>query len=295
MIRWLKRGLVALGLALLLLVAYGSLVEPRLLLDVERHRVALPGLPPELGGTQVAVISDLQIGMWFANTGMVERAVAHAVRVEPDAILLAGDFVYSGDPDVAVQVDSVVRMLEPITHSGIPAFAVLGNHDYAVRAADELIAGLENAGITVLSNEAAELTRDGNSSLPLHIVGLGPVVPDRVDVSAALSEVPEDAPRLVMMHNPTAFPDLPAGAAPLAVAGHTHCGQVALPGRPRWSYIGLTEEERIVADAWAPDHYGAPGNRMFVTCGIGFSVVPIRINAPPQLVLFTFVSPDDSR
>ena len=51
-----------------------------------------------------------------------------------------------------------------------------------------------------------------------------------------------------MMHNPTAFADMPASTAPLAVAGHTHCGQIALPGTPRWSYLGLNEEERVVAD-----------------------------------------------
>jgi predicted MPP superfamily phosphohydrolase len=70
------------------------------------------------------------------------------------------------------------------------------------------------------------------------------------------------------------------------VAGHTHCGQVALPGTPHWSYLGLTEEEALVADGWAPQGYGEPGNAMFVTCGIGFSVVPVRINAPPQVVVF---------
>jgi hypothetical protein len=98
--------------------------------------------------------------------------------------------------------------------------------------------------------------------------------------------VPDDAPRVVLMRNPTAFPELPAETAPLAVAGHTHCGQIAPPGASQWTYLGLTAEEQIVADGWAPEGYGSSGNRLFVTCGIGFSVVPIRINAPPQVVFF---------
>ncbi|MFI7744175.1 hypothetical protein, partial [Kocuria rhizosphaericola] len=91
-------------------------------------------------------------------------------------------------------------------------------------------------------------------------------------------------PRLVMMHHPTTFPQLAAGTAPLAVAGHTHCGQIALPLLSRWSCLGLTEEEELVAEGFAAAGYGAAGNGMFLTCGIGFSLLPVRINAPPQLL-----------
>jgi uncharacterized protein len=289
--RWVTRIAVALGVLVALVAVYGTAVEPRFILDEEHHPVALPGLTVEADDFQVAVLSDLQVGMWWANTGMVERAVDVVVEEDPDAVLLGGDFVYSSDPDIPTQVDSLLGLLSPILESGIPAFAVLGNHDYAVGAEEELTAALEDAGVPVLSNEAATVEGTGSGPAPpLHVVGLGPVVPDLVDVPAALDGVPDDAPRVVLMHNPTAFPELPAGAAPLAVAGHTHCGQIALPGTPHWSYLGLTDEEEIVADGWAPDSYGAEGNRLFVTCGLGFSVVPVRINAPPQVAFFTLTA-----
>jgi len=86
-----------------------------------------------------------------------------------------------------------------------------------------------------------------------------------------------------MMHNPTAFPRLGPGTAPLAVAGHAHCGQIALPGLPSWSYLTLTEQERVVVDGFATADYGSEGNRLFVICGIGFSLAPVRIGAPPQV------------
>lgn len=288
--RWVKRGALALAVLLVLVLGYGTLVEPRLLLDEERLEVGLPGLSDGGEPVEVALLSDIQVGMWWANTGMVERAVDRVVEAEPDAVLLAGDFVYSADPGIAAQVRTVLDLLDPIVESGIPAFAVLGNHDYAVGAQDELTRALGEAGITVLRNESAPVP----GAAPLHVVGLGPTVPDEVDVQAALSGLPDEAPRVVLMHNPTAFPRLPAGAAPLAVAGHTHCGQIALPGRPQWSYLALTEEETVVADGWAPADYGAAGNRMFVTCGIGFSVVPIRINAAPQVVFLDLV-PENTR
>ncbi|WP_347057062.1 metallophosphoesterase [Blastococcus sp. HT6-30] len=286
MLRWTLRIAVALAGALALLVAYGVLVEPRLILDEEHLDVPLPGLVTAADGTEVGVVTDLQIGMWWSNTGMVERAVERIVDADPDMALLGGDYVYSSDPSIPEQVAGVMELLDPLVESGIPTFAVLGNHDYAVGAAEELTTAFEEAGITMLRNEAAPVPGTGTGAQALHVVGIGPVVPGEVDVEAALSGVPDDAPRIVLSHNPTAFPEFPAGTAPLALAGHTHCGQIALPGTPTWSYLALTDEEKIVAKGWAPEEYGAEGNRMFVTCGIGFSLVPMRINAPPEVAFF---------
>jgi predicted MPP superfamily phosphohydrolase len=288
MTRWPARIPIGLGVFLVLLVAYGMLIEPRFILDEERAEVALPRLGEELAGTEIAVVSDLQLGMWFANQDMVERAVETVVADEPDAVLLGGDFVYSTDPSIEAQIDTLMTLLQPLVNSGIPTYAVLGNHDYKVDAADELTTALEDAGITVLSNAATPVpgpVEDPDEQL--YVVGVGPDLPNRVDIDAALADVPDAAPRVVLMHNPTVFDRLPAGTAPLTLAGHTHCGQVALPGTPEWAYLALTSEERIVADGWAPEDFGEEGNRMFVTCGIGFSVAPIRINAAPQVAFFT--------
>ena len=288
MTRWLKRIGIALGGFLVVLLVYGVLIEPRLILDEEHAEVALPGLGEELSGTEVAVLSDFQLGMWFANEGMVRRAVEAAVGEEPDVVLLGGDFVYSTDPSIQTQIDTLLDLLDPLLNSGIPTYAVLGNHDHKVDAADELTTALGDAGITVLRNAAAPVPGPvEDPAEQLYVVGLGPAQPDLVDVDAALADLPDGAPRVVLMHNPTAFDQLPAGSAPLTLAGHTHCGQVALPGTPDWAYLALTSEEKIVVDGWAPEGHGAEGNRMFVTCGIGFSVAPIRINAAPQIAFFT--------
>jgi len=288
-----KRTAVAVAMACALLLVYGVAVEPRLVLDEREITAELPGLDAAWEGEQVAVFSDLQTGMWLANTGMVERVVDRVVEAGPAAVLLVGDFVYGRTPEVSQQVRNVVELLRPIPAAGIPAFAVLGNHDYAVGAADELTAALEELGVEVLLNEAVAVPSDtAKADEPLYVVGLGPTRPDLVDVDAALDGVPDTAARITMLHNPTSFPRLPAGSAPLALAGHTHCGQIALPGTQRWSYLGLNEEEEVVADGYAPADYGADGNELFVTCGIGFSLVPVRINAPPQLVLVELARPD---
>lgn len=279
--RTLGRVALALLAALTLVVAYGVLVEPRVILDEERFTVPVPGLPAGASPT-VAVFSDIQIGMWFANEDMVSDIVEEVVEERPDAALLVGDFVLGRTPPPVEQIDRVVDLLAPLTAAGIPSYAVLGNHDYHVDAADRLAAALEAIGITVLRNASATVP----DAAGLRIVGVGPARPDRADVDAALRGVPADAPRVVMMHNPITFPRMPPGSAPLAVAGHTHCGQIAIPGLDAWSWYQLTVDERVAVGGWAPDGYGAPDNRLFVTCGVGFSLVPMRIAAPPQLVFF---------
>ncbi|MFI7481953.1 metallophosphoesterase [Kocuria sp. M1R5S2] len=279
-------GLVA-ALAILGLAVgvYGAAVEPRFILDEERIQARIPGLGQDWSGAEVMVFSDLQVGMWWDNTGMIERVVARTVAADPEAVLVPGDFLYHSEASLQERIQGVVGLLEPLTATEIPVYAVMGNHDYAVGAVDELTIALEDHGIEVLANEAAAVpARDLRPGPGLFIVGMGPASVGEADPAKALGQTPEAAPRLVLMHNPTTFPDLPPHSAPMAVAGHTHCGQIALPLLSHWSYLGLTEEEELVADGLAPADYGSEGNAMFVTCGIGFSLLPMRINAPPQLL-----------
>lgn len=283
--RILGRAAAVLGILLGALLLYGVFIEPRLILDERRYEHNIPGLAAGQDDPfEVAVLSDLQVGMWFANLGMIERIVDRVVEEEPDAVLIAGDFLYSNDPGNPEKIDTVLGLLAPITDAGIPTFAVLGNHDYIVGAVEPLTKALEANGIPVLLNEAVPLEAGGGANL--HIVGIGPEHEDMADVEAAFSDIPDDQPRIVMMHNPGTFPSIPAKAAPLAVAGHTHCGQISVPWTPEWSWLALTSDSPIVADGFATGAYTTPGNQLYVTCGIGFSDIPVRISAPPQLVFF---------
>ena len=279
---------IAIGVAvvLVLLVVYGTAIEPRVRLDEPHHEVAIPGLGQDLEGTTIAVFSDLQVGMWWANHGMVTQIAERVVELEPDAVLIAGDFVYGHSPDAAVQVDTAMDLLAPLFAHDLPVFAVLGNHDYAADAVEPLTEALEENGVEVLHNRAARLGLTGSEDSDLHVVGIGAHRPQESRPEEAFAQLPAGAPRVVMMHNPATYPEIDEGRAPLAVAGHTHCGQIALPGTPAWSYLQLRAEERIVVDGFAPAGYGAEGNRLFVTCGVGFSLMPMRISAPPQLAVF---------
>ena len=145
---------------------------------------------------------------------------------------------------------------------------------------------LEDAGITVLQNQAAPLPTSQTDGTPLYIVGVGSHVADEDRPEVALAEVPDGAPRLALMHHPESFKAFPANTAPLAVSGHTHGGQFRIPFTPSWTWMSYTREDEVHADGFIRD-YGAAGNQLYVNQGIGFSVVPLRLNAPPELTFFT--------
>ncbi|MBW3630049.1 MAG: metallophosphoesterase [Gemmatimonadetes bacterium] len=255
----------------------------------------VPSLPAGWEGRQLAVIADLQIGMWGANVSTVRRAVAEIIAAEPAAVLLAGDFLYKPENDLEDQLERVTALVRPLAASGIPTFAVLGNHDWGLnwpherkvpRYGRRLRDQLNSIGIRVLRNEAAALRISGVAGSTIYLVGVGDAWARDDFPLRALEDVPIDAPRIVLMHNPASFVDFPAGAAPIAVAAHTHGGQFALPFFSGWSWMKLVKGEPVPVDGWIED-FGKAGNHLYVNRGIGFSTVPIRINAVPEITWFT--------
>ncbi len=279
----------------LTVLLYGVLIEPRFIVDVEHEGVSLPGLPPQWEGQRIAVAGDFQVGMWMDNEGAMRKAVARILELRPAAVLLAGDFIYEPGPEsTGRKVAGIIDILRPLTREGLPTFAVLGNHDYGMmtedeapepEASEEMARGLESIGIRVLRNESVPVVVDG---APLYIVGVDGHWPGRDRPLKALLGVPRGAPRIVLMHHPDSFPGFPEGSAPLAVAGHTHGGQVRIPFLPHWSWRELAVEGEVHTDGWIDDAgFGASGNRLYINRGIGMSVVPIRINCTPEVTVFT--------
>jgi predicted MPP superfamily phosphohydrolase len=309
--KFIKRILLSLlGLTLALLV-WGVAVEPRLI-DVEEEEFALPHLPPAWEGRRVALIADLQVGMWLGNVDTIRRIAARLIKERPALVLIAGDFIYrpvdeetqpeareEQEPEEVREtlrmIDHAVALVAPLTEAGIPTYAVLGNHDYAMGRPDDVklewVArrvrqSLEAAGVRVLENQAARAPAPGVGDQPLYIVGVGSHFAKNDHPEAALAQVPPEAPRIVFMHNPESFAAAPAGAAPLALAGHTHGGQVRIPFTPEWTWLNYFKEEKAHADGWIHG-FGQPGNRLYVNRGIGFSYVPVRINCPPEITMIT--------
>ncbi|HTL89964.1 MAG TPA: metallophosphoesterase [Leptolyngbya sp.] len=275
------------------MLAIWSFIEPHTL-NTERQTAKIPRLPPAWQGKQVAQLSDFQIGMWAGNSDTVRRSVEQIIAVKPAAVLISGDFIYHAAPNPEPKIKTAVDLVKPLVEAGIPTYAVLGNHDYGMSdktatpgtdLASSLATALKSAGITVLENQAARMQLTGRNE-PLYLVGINSRWANRDDVKDALSNVPNGSPRIAMMHNPDSFEMFPANTAPLAIAGHTHGGQVRVPFSPQWSWLRLTQNDKVHADGWAKG-YGKSGNNLYVNVGIGMSIAPIRLFCPPELTFFT--------
>jgi len=289
-LKYLLLGLLGLILALLI---YG-LIEPYFI-DEEPQPAPISGLPTAWEGQRLAAIADWQVGMWLANIPTIRRIVDELVEKRPAAVLIAGDFIYGAGEDPSEEINQAVELVRPLPAAGIPTYAVLGNHDYGMTSetgnpdwnqAAQLASSLEAAGVNVLKNEAVALTPSTAPADPLYLVGIGAHWPNEDKPAAALAQVPDGAPRFVFMHHPDSFAEFPANMAPVAVAGHTHGGQIRLPLTSEWSWLTFVKSEAVHVDGWIDD-YGASGNRLYVNRGIGFSVVPIRINCPPEVTYFS--------
>lgn len=317
--RYIKFIAFSLAGIVLLLLIWGVGIEPRLV-DYKEETAVIPNLPPEWEGKRVALVADMQIGMWLGNEDTVRKIVNRIVKQRPAAVLVAGDFVYKPtDEDeredveledvtnFALEVKTAADLLRPLTAAGIPTFAVLGNHDYGMdypdsvkhsRLAVAVRERLEAAGVRVLDNAAAPLALpDGknspddstakNNGATLYVAGIGSRYARNNYWENALAQVPENAPRIVFMHEPDSFIALPARVAPLALAGHTHGGQIRIPFTDGWSWMSLADPaQKVLTDGWI-DGIGQAGNRLYVNRGIGFSSFPVRINCHPELTVFT--------
>ncbi|MGK7297250.1 MAG: metallophosphoesterase, partial [Candidatus Wenzhouxiangella sp. M2_3B_020] len=162
-------------LVLLAMVAWGTVIEPRFLLDVREETAEVRDLPASWDGETIVLIADFQVGMWLDNAGMVRKAVRKAIELDPGAVLIAGDFIYGKNPN---RVERAVSLVRPLADAGVPTYAVFGNHDYSLMKEDsekvddvarELGSRLKEIGIDVLENEVRAMA-PRNGGAPLHLV-----------------------------------------------------------------------------------------------------------------------------
>jgi len=279
-------------LGLLVLTLWGVVVEPRFLLDVRYEQAEVRNLPESWDGEHVVLLADFQVGMWLDNDGMVKKAVQKAVELDPAAVLIAGDFIYGKSSD---RIDRVIDLVRPLAEAKLPTYAVFGNHDYSMMKADsameldiaeELKTRLSNLGIVVLENDARRMVPRAGGA-PLTVVGVGSTWAGQSNPDSAFGELSADEPRIVLMHNPIAFRDLPPHSASLTLSAHTHGGQLRVPYTRSSSWLDIARQREVIADGWGEQGIGNAGNRIYINRGIGFSMIPARFHCRPELTVFT--------
>jgi predicted MPP superfamily phosphohydrolase len=237
----------------------------------ERHRIGvteatLPvsGLPPALDGLRIGLLTDIHhSGLVPAED--VTRAVELTLSTNPDLIVLGGDYVTFGDRDF---VEPVAELLAPLrAPNGV--FAILGNHDDD----REMPAALARRGITVLKDQRTRVIIRGDG---LELAGIRFWTRRPADIARVLRGATDSV--LLLAHDPRRLVEAAALNVPAVLSGHTHGGQVVMPGvgalaRARFPVLqGLGRREN---------------SSIFVSRGVGTVYVPVRINCPPEVALIT--------
>jgi predicted MPP superfamily phosphohydrolase len=252
-------------------------IEPRRLVTV-RRTVELPRWPQALDGLRVGLLTDLHAGAPHAGLEPIARAVERLNAEAPDLTLLLGDFVDSHSLWRGRVPPELVAREVAALEAPLGRYAVLGNHDWRATG-DRMWTALERAGVPVLENRSQALGRAG-----LHVAGLADLRKRRPDLPSALAGIPPDAPILLLAHDPDVFPYVPARVA-LTLSGHTHGGQVAIP-RVRRPAIPSRHGE-----LYARGHVVQEGRHLYVSSGVGTSGLPLRLLAPPEVVILELTAP----
>jgi predicted MPP superfamily phosphohydrolase len=205
---------------------------------------------------------------------VITAACRALVESRPDAVLLGGDFVNFS----CQSMDEIAADLRSLAETA-PCYAVLGNHD-RVTGPDQIQRRLEQLGIEVLINRNARLRSPFDA---FWVCGLDDHSHGQPDPEAAFSGA--DGPRIVLMHSPSSLLDIGDRRFDVALCGHTHGGQLALPGgRPIFLPGGPLSRR------FARGRFELPRNgTLIVSVGVGCALLPFRINADPEIVLCRLV------
>jgi predicted MPP superfamily phosphohydrolase len=261
---------------IILLAIWSIFIEPRWV----AHRVSDASLPnKKVLGLKVVHTSD-----WHFTKRPIWRVMTHARasaiiedinKVNPDIVLITGDLIAEPDqkPTFANTIEDEIAQTLGKLKASKGVYAVLGNHDNWYSHTKMKLA-LEKRDIRVLENES-QFLKQAN----LWVVGIGDESTGHADVNKALNHLSNDEPALVMMHDPASFMHLSQTNA-LFFAGHTHGGQVSIP------WVGPLIVPTVAPKSWAYGWVQHNKNWMYVTSGLGVSILPIRFNIRPEWVVF---------
>jgi hypothetical protein len=233
---------------------------------LRQQEVALAGLPGAFDGYALLQLSDLHLDM---SAAYLARLIRRVRDLAYDLCVLTGDFRYRTFGPFAPALDALAA-LRP--HLRGPVYAVLGNHD-SIR----MVPRMEALGIRVLVNESVTLERDGSA---LHLAGIDDAHYFRThSFHRAAHDIPDEACAILLSHTPEPYRHAAHAGFALMLCGHTHGGQICLPG-------GVP----VITDSDAPREFAKGPWRYrnlvgYTSAGCGSSVVDVRLNCPPEVTL----------
>jgi predicted MPP superfamily phosphohydrolase len=257
-------GVVRGGLRLVGLFARAQ--RNALAIELKQHDVLISHLPHAFDNFVLLHLSDLHFGM---NPQFVDRLIERVRPLHYDLCVLTGDYraLTTGPYDAALLELKRLR-----AHLKGALYAVLGNHD-TIR----MVPAMEAMGYSVLLNECVKVQRNGET---LYLSGIDDAHFYHLEnYHRAASDIPAGAVSILLSHTPEAYRHAANAGFNLMLCGHTHGGQICLPGgRPIVTYADVPR--RLARGSWA--HHNMIG---YTSAGAGTSIVDVRLNCPAEVTL----------
>lgn len=274
---WLAAGLAIFATAYSLNV-YAWLIEPNMLVV---RRVTIESANWRGPPLSIAVLSDVHVASPHVDSARAARVVARINALQPDLLVLLGDYAGRHEPENALSADVRTEILGGIAtfaaaNPRLGVVAVIGNHDSWYGRA-QITQALEAAGVATLWNRHVVIRRGAQEFVVAGIADADTGVPNFAE---ALDGAPAGDSVIVLSHSPDPFVDAPRGVA-LMLAGHTHCGQVTIP------VLGRLIVPSRYGQRFACGRADEDGRTLFVSAGLGTSILPVRFLNPPEIALIT--------
>ncbi len=268
----MKKVFLIIIFLILSILIWSLLIEPNML-TVRRVTIDIPNWPKELDNLNIVVIGDIHGGSQFIDERKLDQIVKLVNSENPDLVLLLGDYMKGVVGGRVINPEITAGKLAKI-NADYGKISVLGNHDwwfngYRVRKA------LENSGIKVLENESVKITYNKKS---FWISGIADLYDREVYFDKTFEKIHDKNPIIMLSHTPDILPVVPQKVS-LTLAGHVHGGQFRLP------FVGPIITPSLYGSKYSQGLVVEKNKYMFVTNGIGTSILPVRFLCPPEIVV----------
>lgn len=272
----MKKNIVStIVLFIVLIFAWSAFIEPNMLV-ITNYNIKQNNLK----GLKIVFVSDFHVNPYQKQN--LKKLVKEVNAQNPDLILTTGDFVYGYNKNETMPIQDIAKELSGLK-SKYGIYTVLGNHDW-IQGGEEIEKALEANGIIVLGNEN-KIVHIKNQKI--YIAGVEDITTRNIDLVKALNKI--SSPSILLTHSPDVFPFVThesnrqlTDIVDLTLAGHTHGGQIVLPG------YGPIIVPSDYGKKYASGLIKEKGKKMIVTKGIGNSILPLRFNCPPEIVVINF-------
>ena len=276
-----KKRVILIVTAVLLVVLCGWTIWGNTALKINEYEIMSNKIPEEFTGFRIAQVSDLHNAEFGEGN---EKLIELLSLSRPDMIVITGDLIDSRHTDIEIALEFARQAIKLA-----PVYYVSGNHEARVREYEDLKMGLAEAGVIVLEDQKVPITREGES---ISILGIDDpsfqedyLFGDAASVtSSALSELQNesDGYTVLLAHRPELFETYVDAGVDLVFSGHAHGGQFRLP------FIGgLVAPNQGFFPKYDAGLFSEGSTTMIVSRGVGNSIIPIRSNNRPEIILVT--------